>query len=63
MPSNDEVIFLILFTIVIFLPLTIFWMIVAWRAMRAHEKIADYVEWMVRKDNTQEQETNRSDIL
>ena len=28
---------------------TIFWMVCAWRAMRAHEKLADSVEGLARK--------------
>jgi hypothetical protein len=28
---------------------TIFWMVVGWRAMRAHEKIADRVDEIARK--------------
>ena len=32
----------------------IFWMVVGWRAMRAHEKIADSVEWLARQNSRQE---------
>jgi len=32
----------------------IFWMIVGWRAMQAHEKLADSVEWLARQSNRQE---------
>ncbi len=28
---------------------TVLWLVIGWRAMRAHEKIADYIEVMVRK--------------
>jgi len=28
---------------------TIFWMVVGWRAMRAHEKIADHIEDIARR--------------
>ncbi len=27
----------------------IFWMVVGWRAMRAHEKLADSMEWLARQ--------------
>lgn len=29
---------------------TVFWMVCAWRAMRAHEKLADSVEGLSRKE-------------
>lgn len=32
----------------------IFWMVVGWRAMRAHEKLADSVEWLARQNSRQE---------
>ena len=32
----------------------IFWMIVGWRAMQAHEKLADSVESLARQSNRQE---------
>ncbi len=32
----------------------IFWMVVGWRAMRAHEKIADSVEQLTRQNSRQE---------
>lgn len=28
---------------------TIIWFVIGWRAMRAHEKIADYIELMARR--------------
>lgn len=28
---------------------TIYWIIVGWRAMKAHEKVADSLEWMARE--------------
>ena len=36
----------------------IFWMVIGWRAMRAHEKIADSVEWLTRQNFRREQESN-----
>lgn len=33
---------------------TIFWMITGWRAMKAHEKLADSVESLARQSNRQE---------
>ena len=38
----------------------IFWMIVGWRAMRAHEKLADLLEWLARQYYRKEQDTNTS---
>lgn len=35
---------------------TVFWMITGWRAMRAHEKLADSLEWIARQTNRQEQD-------
>lgn len=32
----------------------IFWMITGWRAMKAHEKLADAVELLARQSNRQE---------
>ncbi|MDX9973128.1 MAG: hypothetical protein RBU21_09075 [FCB group bacterium] len=29
---------------------TLFWMVCAWRAMRAHEKLADSIETIARKE-------------
>jgi uncharacterized membrane protein len=37
---------------------TILWLVIGWRAMRAHEKIADSVEWLVRQNHRQEQQPN-----
>lgn len=28
---------------------TVLWFVIGWRAMRAHEKMADYIELMVRR--------------
>lgn len=28
---------------------TVLWFVIGWRAMRAHEKLADYIELMVRQ--------------
>ncbi len=28
---------------------TVLWLVIGWRAMRAHEKITDYIEVMARK--------------
>ena len=37
---------------------TILWLVIGWRAMRAHEKIADSVEWLARQNHRQEQQPN-----
>lgn len=37
---------------------TIYWMIVGWRAMQAHEKVADSLEWIAR----QSARTNDSNV-
>lgn len=29
--------------------ITILWFVIGWRAMRAHEKMADYIELMIRQ--------------
>ncbi len=29
----------------------ILWLVIGWRAMRAHEKIADLLEWIARQQN------------
>ncbi len=39
------VVFAFLFNIFI----TILWFVIGWRAMRAHEKMADYIELMIRQ--------------
>ncbi len=44
-------------TLVIGWLITIFWMVVGWRAMRAHEKLADHVEWLARQSNKKEQDS------
>ena len=35
---------------------TILWLVIGWRAMRAHEKIADSAEWLARQNYRQEQQ-------
>ncbi len=40
------------------LSFVIFWMVVFWRLMCAHEKIADSVEWLARQNHRQEQQPN-----
>ena len=40
----------------------IFWMVVGWRAMRAHEKLADSMEWLARQYYRKEQDSNASKI-
>lgn len=35
----------------------IFWMVVGWRAMRAHEKLADSMEWLARQNYRKEQDS------
>ena len=37
---------------------TILWLVIGWRAMRAHEKIADSAEWLARQNYRQEQQPN-----
>lgn len=53
----EEMIITILITFMIVLPLTVFWMVVAWRAMRAHEKLADNAEWLARQYYRKEQDS------
>ena len=36
----------------------IYWMVVGWRAMKAHEKVADSLEWIAR----QSARTNNSNV-
>ena len=55
MISPIEVFFI---SIVITLPLTIFWMIVAWRAMQAHEKLADSIEKLASQNDKRDQQSN-----
>jgi len=35
---------LVVFTTLVSIVTTIFWMIIGWRAMRAHERLADRIE-------------------
>lgn len=40
---------------------TVLWLVIGWRAMRAHEKMADYIEVMVRRQlNQRETQSNVS---
>ncbi len=39
----------------------VFWMITGWRAMRAHEKLADSLEWLARQTSRRDQDINPSD--
>ncbi len=41
--------------------ISVFWMITGWRAMRAHEKLADSLEQMARLTYRQQQENNPTD--
>lgn len=43
-------------TLLIGLFSAIFWMVVGWRAMRAHEKLADNLEWLARENYRKEQD-------
>ena len=43
---------LTVFTLIFTSFVSIFWMITDWRAMRAHEKLADMVEWLVRQQSS-----------
>ncbi len=49
-------------TLIIGLFSAIFWMIVGWRAMRAHEKISESIESLVRQNYRKEQDSNTSKI-
>ena len=49
-------------TLLIGLFSAIFWMVVGWRAMRAHEKLADSMEWLAREYYRKEQDSNASKI-
>ena len=40
------------------LSFVIFWMVVFWRLMRAHEKLANSVAWLARQNYGQEQQPN-----
>ncbi len=40
----------------------IFWMVVGWRAMRAHEKLADSMEWFVRQVYRKEYDNKEQDL-
>ena len=33
----------------------VLWMVIGWRAMRAHEKLADSVEWLARQSNNKQE--------
>ena len=50
----EALVMIIIITLVFTLPLTIFWMVVGWRAVRAHEKLADSVEGLARQNSRQE---------
>ena len=52
---------LTVFTLIYTSFVSIFWMITGWRAMRAHEKIADSVEWLARQQSSS-QETRSSSL-
>ena len=39
---------------------TILWLVIGWRAMRAHEKLANSVAWLARQNYKQEQQPNSS---
>ncbi len=40
----------------------IFGIVIGWRAMRAHEKLADSMEWLARQNYRKEQDSNTSKI-
>jgi hypothetical protein len=40
------------------LSFVIFWMVVFWRLMRAHEKLANSVAWLAQQNHGQEQQPN-----
>lgn len=39
---------------------TILWLVIGWRAMRAHEKLSDSVEQIARQSNRQEPQSGPS---
>ena len=41
--------------------ITILWLIIGWRAMRAHEKLADSMEWLARQIYRKEQDRKEQD--
>lgn len=44
-----------------FLLFTFFWAILFWRFMRAHEKLADSVEWIAKLKDRQQQSVSSKD--
>ena len=61
-PAMGTIQSLTVLTLIIGLFSAIFWMIVGWRAMRAHEKLADSMEWLARQNYRKEQDSNTSKI-
>jgi uncharacterized membrane protein len=51
-PTRSGALGLVLVALVLSALVTLFWMWVAWRAMRAHERLADAVERISRKQPT-----------
>ena len=41
----------------------ILWLIIGWRAMRAHEKLADSMEWLARQIYRKEQDRKEQDSV
>ena len=33
----------------------VLWLVIGWRAMRAHEKLADSVEWLAQQSNNKQE--------
>ena len=40
----------------------IFWMVVGWRAMRAHEKLAESMEWIARQNYRKEYDNKEQNL-
>lgn len=49
--------FIIVFMYALAAIITILWLIIGWRAMRAHEKLADSMEWLARQIYRKEQDS------
>ena len=61
-PAMGTLQILTVLTLIIGLFSAIFWMIVGWRAMRAHEKLSDSIELLERQNYRKEQDSNTSKI-
>lgn len=61
MSGFEGITFLAFLTIIWAIFTAVFWMITGWRAMRAHEKLADSLEQIARLTYRQQQENNPTD--